>query len=364
MDAIAYVAQQIFTGQVWLNEKAVIVKDGLIESVSDKIPEGVEKRELPECILAPAFIDLQIYGANKKLLAVHPTVDALTDLYQYCKNGGATHFLPTLATNTKEVFYKGIDAVRGYWRNGGKGILGLHLEGPWINKTKKGAHVEAFINSPDLKEVQELLDYGKDVIKMITLAPEVCSKEILELIRSYNIVISAGHSNCSFQQAIKGFENGVTSVTHLYNAMSGLQHREPGLVGAAFHHSGVYASIIADGHHVKYEAISIAKKIMQERLFAITDAITEADEGVYQHKLNGDHYVCNGTLSGSALTMYKAFENLVNHAGIETGEALRMCSLYPAKVMGIDNRYGKIVPGYAGQFLVLNKQLKLVDVIA
>lgn len=228
---------------------------------------------------------------------------------------------------------------------------------------KKGAHVEEFIHSPDIEEVRALLDYGKDVIRMITIAPEVCSKKVIELIRSNNIIVSAGHSNCSFQQAIEGFENGMTAVTHLYNAMSGLQHREPGLVGASFQHPAICASVIADGHHVNYEAISIAKKIMKERLFAITDAITEADEGPYRHRLNSDHYVCNGILSGSALTMHMAFKNLVDYARIEAGEALRMCSLYPAKILEIDNKYGKIVPGYAGQFVILNKQLKLVEVI-
>jgi N-acetylglucosamine-6-phosphate deacetylase len=123
------------------------------------------------------------------------------------------------------------------------------------------------------------------------------------------------------------------------------------------------ASVIPDGHHVDYAAIAIAKKIMGQRLFAITDAVTETAEGPYQHHLVGDKYESNGILSGSALSMYQAFYNLVHYVGIEVGEALRMCSLYPAQVLNVHDRYGKIVPHYAGQFVVLDKQLKLADVI-
>src|SRR5437868_7320124 len=127
--------------------------------------------------------------------------------------------------------------------------------------------------------------YGKGVIKMITLAPEVCSDEVIDCILSHNVIISAGHSNATYPQAMRCFEKGITAVTHLYNAMSGLHHREPGLVGAGFDAMTVMASIIPDGHHASFAAIRIAKKIMGERLFAITDAVTETSEGYYEHQL-------------------------------------------------------------------------------
>jgi len=145
--------------------------------------------------------------------------------------------------------------------------------------------------------------------------------------------------------------------------MSSLQHREPGLVGAALLHPQVRASIIADGYHVSFEAIKIAKQIMGRRLFAITDAVTETTEGHYPHELVGDKYECNGTLSGSALTQHQSLLNLVNKAGVELGEAIRMCSLYPAEVIGADEVYGRIAPGYTAQFVVLNHQLELTAVI-
>jgi N-acetylglucosamine-6-phosphate deacetylase len=162
-------------------------------------------------------------------------------------------------------------------------VLGLHIEGPWINPVKRGAHIEELIHAPSVEQVRALLEYGKGVIRIITLAPEVVSPEIIQLIRSYGIVISAGHSNATYAQAKTGFASGIRAVTHLYNAMSPLLHREPGLVGASMDDEQVMASIIPDGHHVDYAAIRIAKAVMKERLFVITDAVTDTDEGQYPH---------------------------------------------------------------------------------
>ena len=357
--AKAYIANLIFTGDEWLQEHAVLVEQGIIKNILPvtEIPAGTEPVYFTDNILAPAFIDLQIYGAYEKLFSVHPTAEALGLLNKYSNAGGAAYCMPTVATNRPEVFYQCIDAIRDYWQQGGEGILGLHAEGPWINKEKRGAHIESLIHSPTLRETEEFLQYGKDVLKIITLAPEVCSKEVIDLIQSYGIKIFAGHSNTDYTEALHSFDNGITAVTHLYNAMSPLQHRNPGLVGAAFNHQQIMASIIADGYHVDYAAIRIAKKIMQQRLFAITDAVTTTTEGYYQHQPDGDKYTADNILSGSALTMYKALQNLVNHSGIELAEALRMCSLYPAQVMQLDNQIGKIASGYKASMVLIPKKL-------
>ncbi|MEO5948242.1 MAG: N-acetylglucosamine-6-phosphate deacetylase [Chitinophagaceae bacterium] len=361
----AYIADQIFTGDSWLNHHVVIVENSKIKELVpvQSLPSSIVTEQFNECILAPAFIDLQIYGAYGKLLAVYPEADSLVMLKEYCEKGGAAFCMPTVATNTTEVFHKCIDAVRDYWQKGGQGILGLHIEGPWINPVKRGAHIESLIHPPSLKEVDELLNYGKGVIRIITLAPEQCSKEIIDRILLEDIIISAGHSNATYEQSKIGFANGITAVTHLYNAMSPLQHRQPGLVGAAMDDPKVMASIIPDGHHVDYAAIRIAKKAMAERLFAITDAVTETTEGQYPHKLSGDKYEAANILSGSALTMTKALQNLVNHAGIELGEALRMCSLYPAQVIKSDNSLGRIAAGYNAEIVILNKLLESAGLI-
>ena len=361
----AYIPHLIFTGDEWLEAHAVIGKGGIIKDLLPvtALPVDMEREVYTNAILAPAFIDLQIYGAYEKLFAVYPDASSLALLHKYCTKGGAAFCVPTVATNEPEVFFKCIDAVKKYWQQGGEGILGLHAEGPWINKLKRGAHIGSLIHSPTLNEAKELLEYGKGVIKIITLAPEVCSKEVIELIQSYGIRIFAGHSNASYDEAKQSFDNGITGVTHLYNAMSPLHHRNPGLVGAAFDHPKVMASIIADGFHVDYAAIKIAKKIMLQRLFAITDAVTTTNKGYYQHQPEGDKYTAGKILSGSALTMYKAMQNLVTHCGIELAEALRMCSLYPAQVMQMDDKLGKIAKGYEAKMVLLSLSLQDADII-
>lgn len=358
-DQIIYTASRIFTGDGWLEDHALVIRDGVIEKVLPvaNLPEATPRTAFTGCFLAPAFLDLQIYGAYGKLLAVYPEADSLTKLVDYCRKGGAAFCQPTVATNTKEVFYNCIDAVRAYWQQGGEGVLGLHLEGPWINAVKRGAHIASLIHTPTVEEVKELLDYGKGVITMITLAPEQCSDAVIDLILSHNIIISAGHSNATYKEANHGFDKGIAAVTHLYNAMSPLQHREPGLVGAAMNHATAMASIIPDGHHVDFVAVRLARQLMKERLFAITDAVTETQIGAYQHYLVGDKYEATGILSGSALTMQKALYNLVHHTGAELAEALRMCSLYPAQVMRMDDRLGKIAPGYRATLVGLDEGL-------
>jgi N-acetylglucosamine-6-phosphate deacetylase len=360
----AYIAGRVFTGDEWLTGHAVLVSENKITGLVpvSGLSSSIPVESFPDAIIAPAFIDLQIYGAYGKLLAVYPDADALFKLKEYCGRGGAAFCMPTVATNTHDVFYRCIDAVRDYWKQGGEGILGLHLEGPWINPVKRGAHIESLIHPPSLQEAKEMLEYGKGVIRIITLAPEVCGKEVIDLVRSYSVVISAGHSNARYEEAINGFNQGITTVTHLYNAMSPLQHRGPGLAGAAMDHATVRASIIPDGFHVDFAAIRIAKSAMKERLFVITDAVTETTSGEYQHHLAGDKYEAAGILSGSALTMAKAVSNLVQHAYIDLGEALRMCSLYPAQVMGMDNELGRIAKGYAAKMVLLTDSMDVLRV--
>ncbi len=360
-----YIADRIFTGEAWLTNHAIIVENGVIQSVvlQKDIPSGVAVSSYTNSFIAPCFIDIQIYGAYGSLLAVEPTAKSLIKLYEYCKAGGAPYFQPTVATNSYDVFYKCVDAVKDYRNQGGKGAIGLHIEGPWISKAKKGAHVEEFIHSPKVDQAKALLEYGKGVITMITLAPEVCSTEVIDLVQSYGVIISAGHSNATFEEANTCFGKGIYAATHLYNAMSPLQHRQPGMVGAVMHHETVMSSLVPDGYHVDFAAIGIAKKVMQERLFFITDAVTETDKGFYPHQREGDKYVSNGILSGSALTMAKCVKNAVEKVGIELPEALRMTSLYPAQVMKLDTQLGRIAPAYKAAFVVMNDHLEAVETI-
>lgn len=364
---IAHCAPRIFTGYTWLQDYAVLADDkGLIADLmlQRDITSGIVRKTYPEdSLLIPALLDLQIYGAGGRLLAAYPEPESLTRLVQYCRAGGAAWCMPTVATNSYDVFYNSIDAVRAYWQAGGEGVLGLHLEGPWIHPLRKGAHIEKFIHTPTVQQVKQLLEYGRGVIRIITLAPELISEEVLQLIRSYDIIISAGHSNATYEEARLSFGRGVTAVTHLYNAMTPLQHRAPGLVGAAMEDERVMVSIIPDGYHVDYAALRIAKKVIGDRLFVITDAVTETNSGDYQHYLAGDKYEANGILSGSALTTIKALQNLVQHGGIEQSEAIRMCSLYPAKLLNDAVVTGSLQKGSAATMALVNAELELLQLI-
>lgn len=355
----------IYTGEEKEKGKAIIVRNNVIEAIVDEqhIPEGSIIKDLQGLNIAPAFIDLQIYGGDGKLFSADLDVESIHATYQYGLRGGCTHFMITIATNTIEVFLRGIDLVRQYWQQGGKGCLGLHLEGPYINPTKKGAHLASCIKKPGLDEVKLLLEKGKDIIKMMTIAPEMCDDEIITLLMEHDIIVSAGHSNATYAEATQKFSLGIPTATHLFNAMSPLQSREPGVVGAVYNSNNIKASIVADGIHVDFAAVSISKKIMGDRLFFITDAVAAASKGDYPHVFRGDRYTLpNGTLSGSALTMMQAVKNVVQHCGITLEEALRMASTYPAQLLSNNIAHGKIKQGYAADFVIFDDSLNVKEV--
>lgn len=347
-----YTAKKIFTGETWLQDHSLIVTDDVI---TDILPAT----QPADCeMIIPAFIDLQLYGAYGKLFSVYPSAETLHLIHQYCREGGAYWFQPTVATNTPEIFRQAIDGVRAYWQQGGAGCLGLHVEGPWISREKRGAHIAALVQTPTAADVRALLEYGQGVISMVTVAPEVCSDEVIELFHQYDVVLSAGHSSATYQQATRSFSRGIHAVTHLFNAMSALQHREPGLVGAAMLHDQVRASVIADGHHVSFEAINIARQVMRDRLFLITDAVTDTTEGAYPHQLAGDKYEASGILSGSALNMMQSVKNMIRFCGASLEDALKMATSTPAKVAGREDNIGRLVKGAQARLILADDSLE------
>lgn len=351
----AFTNAKIFTGSSLDTNKCVLVEDGTIVDLvpENSIPSQFEVEDLLGRYIAPAFIDLQIYGGNGRLFSDELTAESLQATYEYCLKGGCAHFMITMATNATQKFLTAFDRVRDYWKQGGKGLLGLHLEGPYINPAKRGAHLASHIKKPTVAAVAELIQKGKGVFRMMTLAPEQCSEAVIELLQTNNILLSAGHSDATYEQAMQAFDKGIPLATHLYNAMSGLHHREAGMVGAIFSHPSVMCSLVGDGIHVSYPAIRIAKTVMQERLFLITDAVTET-KGEYTHVFKGDRYTLpDGTLSGSSLTMMQAVKNMVQHADIPLDEALRMASTYPAKML-TERKLGKIAKGYEAAFVVFD----------
>lgn len=352
-------AKSLFTGSEWIQDATLEIKDGKVISIT-KEQYGASAAYH---YIVPAFIDLQIYGADQKLLSEFPDVNCIQKIYEYCLAGGTAYFQPTIASQSSSVIYQAIDAVKAYKASGGNGCIGLHIEGPWINAIKKGAHNEDVIHAPTTAEVEEILAYGKDAISMVTLAPEICDPIIIDLIQSHGIIISAGHSNANYETATTFFDNGITVATHLFNAMNGFLHRAPGMVGALFNHPRATSSIIVDGHHVDYNALKTAKKIMGDRLFCISDAVTSTSTGYYKHALVGDKYESDGTLSGSALTQLKSVQNLVEQVGIDFTEALKMCSLYPARVMQKKEMSGGIHMGEPVALVCLNEKMELIKTV-
>ncbi len=355
----------IYTGKEILSGTAILVSDGNIEGFvyDNDIPSGYSVVDLKGNNVAPAFIDLQIYGGNGFLFSANPTIEAIEATNNYCRLGGASKFLLTVATNSSELFSKSISVARQYLKEGRGGMFGLHLEGPWIHPDKRGAHLKEYIRQPTMEEVEKIVEEAGGVVKMITLAPERVDESIIDYLQKNKIVVSAGHSNATYKEAMKGFEK-IKVATHLFNAMSQFQSREPGMVGAIYEHPSTCSSIVADGVHVDFAAIRISKKIMGERLFLITDAVAETTTGPYQHVFQNDRYVIpDGTLSGSSLTMMKAVKNCIQHLGIELEEALKMASLYPAKVLGIESETGLIERNHNASFVVFDKEFNVIDVL-
>ncbi|MEO7045104.1 MAG: N-acetylglucosamine-6-phosphate deacetylase, partial [Ferruginibacter sp.] len=285
-----------------------------------------------------------------------PSAIALTAMADSLVNTGTTGFYITLATNSMEIFQQAIQIVKD---NPHPAVMGLHLEGPYINPIKRGAHLIQYIKKPERKEVESLLKEAEGMIKMMTLAPEMCDPQIIQLLKDNGVVVSAGHSNATFDEAVSGFKNGITTTTHLFNAMSSFHHRNTGLPGATYLTDTIFASIIADGIHVDFNTLSISKKIMKERLFLITDAVEESKSGEYVHIKQKDRFTLpDGTLSGSCLTLLAAVKNCVEQVAIPLDEALRMASTYPSQVINAKDR-GRIEPGYKANLAIFSEDYQI-----
>jgi N-acetylglucosamine-6-phosphate deacetylase len=364
--AIALTAERIFDGEKFYMDSAVLVEKGKVLSVisREEILPGDEVKNLGDKIIAPAFLDLQIYGAHGKMFSQDLDSASISATNDYCRAGGASSFMITMATNSMENFYKGIDAVKKYWEEGGKGCLGLHMEGPYLNPEKKGAHIERYIKKPTVEEINEIIKRGEGIVKMITIAPEFFDLQMVRQLKEAGMLVSAGHTNATYQQAMDGFDSGIPVATHLFNAMSSFMHRAPGMVGAILDHPIARASIVCDGIHVDYAAVRVAHRIMQNRLFFITDAVTEVSGGEYPHMYKGDRYVMpDGTLSGSSLTMFKCIQNAVNHARVPLDVALSMATATPASLLAEEIKLGKIQEGFPAEFAVMDNALESVDLL-
>jgi N-acetylglucosamine-6-phosphate deacetylase len=350
--------QLISDGQI-ANGKVVLITGDKIIAITDEsaMPDGVEKINLKGAFLAPGLIDLQIYGSGGKLFAGTPEIAALERMESDLLSQGTTGFFATIGTNTNDIVEKGIESAKIYRERCKGNFLGVHLEGPYLNPIKKGAHPANLIKKGTLAEVQHWIEMADGVIKMMTIAPELQDQEVIDYLHDHGVILSSGHSNATYEQGKSFLNNPIPAVTHLFNAMPQMHHREPGYIPAIFEERP-YVSIVNDGIHVDFAMVRLAKRELGDKLFLITDAVTAATEGTYQHQFTGDRYVMpDGTLSGSCLTMLKAAENCVKHVGIGLAEAINMASLYPARLAKMNK--GRIAAGFDADLTAFDEAFQL-----
>jgi N-acetylglucosamine-6-phosphate deacetylase len=361
---LAITNSRFFKNNQLIANQTILVDDGKIIAFTDgTIPDGYEVIDAEQDYIVPGFIELQIYGSGGNLFSAYPTAETLAQMDDDLISKGTTNFLACVATNSSAIVHQAIEAAKAY-RPMAKGFMGLHLEGPYLNAKRRGAHIAEFIKKATLEEVKALLEHADGVVKMMTIAPELQDDEVIKLLLDHDVVLSIGHSDASFEQATEAYNKGITTTTHLFNAMPSIHHRDPNLPTAFFNHPTAFASIIADGSHVNFEVIKLSYKLAKGRLFLITDAVTACNIGPYQHQLVGDKFITpDGTLSGSNITLVDAVRNCVDNCDIPLNDALNMANLIPAQVIGKQDELGKIAIGYAANLIILDQSLKTKEII-
>lgn len=322
--------------------------------------------------IAPGFIDVHMHGSDGVEL-MDGTEEAIATMGRYLAKHGTVAFLPSTVTATREKTRMVSELVADYVGNSDEAeVLGIHLEGPYINETFKGAQYGPAIRRADLEELVELYTILGDKLRLITLAPEVeGSAEAIAWLKERDITVSIGHTDATYEQAVAAFEQGVTHATHTFNGMRGLHHREPGALGAILATPGIYAELIADLVHVHPGAIRLMlRSVGVDRIILITDAVqaTGLPDGEYvlgDQKIfvkEGAARLAEGNLAGSTLTMLRAVQNMVRELDVSLPDAFKMASLNPAKSVGLKDR-GWIREGNQADFVILTPELEIQKTI-
>jgi N-acetylglucosamine-6-phosphate deacetylase len=358
--------------RILANQAVMILGDRIEEIIPDQeYSDDRENFDLGHAFVAPGFIDLQLNGAGGVLFNDAINAETLAVMQRTNLRSGTTGFLPTLITTSESNMERALEVVERYRSQGAGGVLGLHLEGPYINPNRKGIHDGTAIRRPSSDLVNSLIVHAKRFPVLLTLAPECNDLEVVRLLSDSGVIVSAGHSDGTYEETVSGFAAGIRVATHLFNAMSPWTGRDPGVVGAILDRPEVAAGIIVDGIHVHYASIRLAKRLKGEGLFLVTDAVTPTGTSMSSFEFGGQTvYVekgrCvnrNGTLGGTLLTMNQAIANLVRHAGIPLLEAVRMATLYPARVIGREGELGRIASGYLANLAVFDQNFAMRAVV-
>lgn len=359
-----FTGADVFDGTTLHRSASLRVADGRVTGPG----AGAEVR-LNGGILAPGFLDLQVNGGGGRMVDAGCTAEGLAQLCATHARLGATGILPTLISDTPEATAAVIAAGVKAARRQTPGFLGLHLEGPHLDPRRKGAHDPALIRPMTEGDLTLLLDAaGKLPTLMVTLAPEAATLDQISRLAAAGVVVSLGHSDCSHAQATAAMATGARCVTHLFNAMSQLGPREPGLVGAALT-GPVHAGLIADGIHVAPESIRIAMAAAPQRLFLVSDAMASAGSDLTEFQLNGRRILRqdgrltleDGTLAGADLTLPRAVGVMIG-LGAPVAVSLAMATARPAACIGRSDKLGHLQPGRVADMVHLGINGQLLGV--
>ncbi|RYE08650.1 MAG: N-acetylglucosamine-6-phosphate deacetylase [Hyphomicrobiales bacterium] len=369
-DLTAYSGARIFDGATWHDDATLVVEGDRVVAIGPA-PDGAVKIPLPGGMIAPGFLDLQVNGGGGHLVGPNTGADDLAMVCDVHARFGVTGLLPTLITDTAEVTDRVLAAGAAATQRGAPGFLGLHLEGPHLSKARKGAHDPQLIRAMDETDLVRL-ERGRAALPhlKVTVAPESVTPEQIARLVKAGIVVSLGHTDCSFETAAAAIRAGASMATHLFNAMSQMGNRDPGMVGAVLHHGTVSAGLIADGIHVHPASIGVAlrAKAGPGRIFLVSDSMSQAGTDLTSFELNGRTIhrrdgalrLDDGTLAGADLTMDEALRYTHFTYGLDLGETLRMATAYPAAAIG--SATGRLVPGAIADFVLLSDAVEIAGV--
>lgn len=364
MTDFAITNARVFDGTDFHNGKAVIVRNGKVDAIVEScdITENINVIDAKNQTLAPGLIDVQVNGGGGVLLNDEPDVDGIRAIMAAHRKYGTTAMLPTLITDHRDKMEAAITAVTDAISQDVPGIVGIHLEGPYLNAERKGVH-DANIIRPMEDDAIDLLTRLPNGRILVTMAPEKAAKGTIKKLADRGVLVCAGHTAGTYNHVQAAIAEGMRGFTHLFNAMSPMTHREPGVAGAAMADDSTWCGLIADGYHVHPAVLKVAIHAKAKgKIMLVTDAMPTVGADEKRFVLGGEEIMAtdgrcalaDGTLAGSDLDMIAAVKNCVEMVGIDLGEALRMASLYPAAFLKLDDVMGRIAPGYQADMILFD----------
>ena len=366
----ALVNGRIFTEHGLVTGRSVIIEQTRISAIVAEggVPPGMLTFDLEGGTLVPGFIDVQVNGGGDRLFNDDPSVDTITAIGNAHRRFGTTGFLPTLISDDEAKIAAALEATRAAIGAGVPGVLGVHVEGPILNPAKKGIHDPAMLRSIGQSEI-DLLSTPVGGATVLTLAPETVPAETLRQLAEAGVIVCAGHTQATADEVFEALANGLHGFTHLFNAMSQLTAREPGVVGAALLDDSSWCGIIVDGHHVDPRVLKLALRAAPLRRFMlVTDAMPSVGGrksfmigGQASEVVDGRCLNAAGTLAGSDLDMASAVRNAVAMLGLDLADAVAMASANPAAFLRLDHELGRIAPGYRASLALLDDNLEVME---